>query len=134
MNGDLFFRILFLVLFVPGTVIRGYYARKVRATRKRRSMKERLEDTVQAEGKAGAILLLVQGIYLIITVTLYLLFSHDFMHMRAKRGTLPGTSPCFSARKRKAPKNRAHLVLGLVTLKDLPSPSTVLKDMRKYIR
>lgn len=75
MNGDLFFRILFLVLFVPGTGIRGYYARKVRATRKRRSMKERLEDTVQAEGKAGAILLLAQGIYLIIIVILYLLFS-----------------------------------------------------------
>lgn len=75
MNGDLFFRILFLVLFVPGVAIRGYYARRVRATRKRRSMKERLADTVQAEGKAGTILLIAQGIYLIIIVPFYLLFS-----------------------------------------------------------
>ena len=53
MNGDLLFRILFLVLFLLGVSIRGYYARKVRATRKRRSIKERLEDTVQTEGKGG---------------------------------------------------------------------------------
>ena len=75
MNGDLLFRILFLVLFLLGVSIRGYYARKVRATQKRRSIKERLEDTVQAEGKAGAILLIAQGIYLIIIVPVYLLFS-----------------------------------------------------------
>jgi protein-S-isoprenylcysteine O-methyltransferase Ste14 len=38
-------------------------------------MKERLEDTVQAEGKAGAILLFAQGTFLVITVPLYVLFS-----------------------------------------------------------
>jgi len=75
LNGDLLFRILFLVVFVPGIAIRGYYTRRVRATRKRRSWKERLEDTVQAEGKTGAILLIGQGIYLIIAVLLYLLLS-----------------------------------------------------------
>lgn len=75
MNDDLLFRILFLALFLPGITIRAYYTRKVRATRKRRSMKERFEDTVQAEGKAGAILLIAQGIYLIVIVPLYLLFS-----------------------------------------------------------
>jgi len=75
MDGDLLFRILFLVLFLPGTAIRGYYARKVRATRKKRSMRERLEDTAQVEGKVGAILLMVQGVYLIIAVPIYLLFS-----------------------------------------------------------
>jgi len=75
LNGDLLFRILFLVLFVPGIGIRGYYTRRVRATRKRRSWKERLRDTVQAEGKTGALLLIGQGIYLIIAVPLYLLLS-----------------------------------------------------------
>ena len=75
MNGDLLFRILFLALFLPGTAIRGYYTRKVRATRKKRSIKERFEDTAQAEGKACAILLIAQGIYLIVTVPIYLLFS-----------------------------------------------------------
>lgn len=75
MNGDLLFRILFLALFLPGTAIRGYYTRKVRATRKKRSIKERFEDTAQVEGKACAILLIAQGVYLIIIVPIYLLFS-----------------------------------------------------------
>jgi len=75
MNGDLLFRVLFLAVFLPGTIIRGYYTRKVRATRKKRSIKERFEDTVQAEGKACAILLIAQGVYLIVIVPMYLLFS-----------------------------------------------------------
>ena len=75
MNGEILFRILFLVLFVPGIGVRGYYTVKVRATRKRRSWKERLKDTVQTEGETGAIILISQGIYLIVAVPLYLLFS-----------------------------------------------------------
>lgn len=75
MGGELVFRILFIALFLPGTAIRGYYTRKSRATRKKHSIKERFEDTAQAEGKACAILLIAQGIYLIIAVPLYLLFS-----------------------------------------------------------
>ena len=75
MDGDLFFRILFLILFIPGTVIRGYYTLRVRAIRKRRSWNERLRDTVQAEGKAGAVLLIGQGIYLIVALLLYLFLS-----------------------------------------------------------
>lgn len=75
MDGDLLFRVLFLVLFLPGVMIRGYYTRRVQATRERRSIKERFENTVQAEGKAAAVLLIGQGIYLIIIVPLYLLFS-----------------------------------------------------------
>jgi len=75
MDGDLLFRVLFLVLFLLGVMIRGYYTRRVQATRKRRSIKERFENTVQAEGKATAVLLIGQGIYLIIIVPLYLLFS-----------------------------------------------------------
>ena len=77
MNGDLLFRVLFLAVFLPGTLIRGYYTRKVRATRKKRSIKERFEDTAQAEGKMCAILLIAQGVYLIVIVPIYLLFSHS---------------------------------------------------------
>lgn len=75
MNGDLLFRILFLVLFVPGVGIRAYYARRLRATRERRSWKKRLENTVQTEGRAGAVLLFGQGIYLCIALPLYLFLS-----------------------------------------------------------
>lgn len=73
MNGDLLFRILFLVIFVPGAGIRAYYTGRVRATRKKRSMKERLSDTVEAEGTTGAALLMGQGIFLFAALTIYLL-------------------------------------------------------------
>ncbi|UCE15768.1 MAG: isoprenylcysteine carboxylmethyltransferase family protein [Candidatus Bathyarchaeota archaeon] len=75
MDSELVFSILFLVLFLLGTAIRGYYTRKVRATRKKRSIRERFKDTAQVEGKFGAILLMVQGVYLIIALHLYLIFS-----------------------------------------------------------
>jgi len=75
MNGENIFLILFFVLFLPGIAIRGYYTRKVQATRKKRSIRERFKDIAQAEGKFCAVLLMVQGVYLIITVLLYLLFS-----------------------------------------------------------
>ena len=74
MNGDLIFRILFLVLFLMGTAIRGYYARKGRATRKKFSPREKLQEAVQFEGKALVILYLVQAVYLIIAIALYLFF------------------------------------------------------------
>lgn len=82
MDGDLLFRVLFLVLFILGVMIRGYCTRRVQATRERRSIKERFEDTVQAEGKAAAVLLIGQGIYLIIIVPLYLLFSPSLSWFR----------------------------------------------------
>jgi len=72
-NGDLIFRILFLVLFVAGSAIRGYYARKI--PRKERSIRERLRDAAQVEGKVRAVLLRAQGFYLIVAAPLYLLFS-----------------------------------------------------------
>ncbi|MFQ6075937.1 MAG: isoprenylcysteine carboxylmethyltransferase family protein, partial [Candidatus Bathyarchaeia archaeon] len=73
MNDDFIFRILFLVLFLAGGGIRGYYARKI--LDRKRSIRERLRDTAQVEGKVCAILLMAQGVYLIITMALYLLFS-----------------------------------------------------------
>jgi hypothetical protein len=51
-----------------------------------------------------------------------------------KGGDLRGISPRLTTYKCKGPKNEAQHASGLVTLKDLPIPSTVLKDMRKYIR
>ena len=73
MNDDFIFRILFFVLFLAGSAIRGYYARKI--PRKKRSILQRLKDAAQVEGKVCAILLRAQGFYLIIAVPLYLLFS-----------------------------------------------------------
>jgi len=73
LNDDFIFRILFLVIFLAGSLIRGYYARKIPS--KKRSILERLKDAAQVEGKVCAIILRAQGFYLIIVVLLYLLFS-----------------------------------------------------------
>jgi len=73
LNDDFIFRILFLVIFLAGSLIRGYYARKIPS--KKRSILERLKDAAQVEGKVCAITLRAQGFYLIIVVLLYLLFS-----------------------------------------------------------
>lgn len=75
MDAELLFRILFLIVFLPGVTIRAYYTRKVQAAHRKLSMKERLNDIANAEGKANATLLIVQGTYLIIILPLYLLYS-----------------------------------------------------------
>lgn len=78
MIGDLLFRMLFLSVFVPGVAIRTYYIRKIRAVRKRRSIKERFEATERGEGRVGLILLLAEGILLLVAVPLYLCSSPGF--------------------------------------------------------
>lgn len=75
MDDDLIFRLLFLVIFLAGSAIRGYYTRLLYPKRKKRSMRERWKDTAQAEGKGCAILLMGLGIYLVIAVPIYLFFS-----------------------------------------------------------
>lgn len=75
MNGELLFRLLFIVLFVPGVSIRFYYARRTRETRKEQSIKERLKSTIQTEGMSGTVLLIVQGLFLPFAILLYLMSS-----------------------------------------------------------
>lgn len=75
MNDYFLFHILFLVLFLAGSAIRGYYTRKKLALGRKRSAWERFRNTAEMEGMAFAILLLAQGISLIVAVPIYLLFS-----------------------------------------------------------
>jgi protein-S-isoprenylcysteine O-methyltransferase Ste14 len=79
MNDETVFLVLFVALVFIGTSIRGYYTRKIQKTHQRLSVKERIEEIVRAEGKASAVLLIVQGVYLIALLPPYLLFPSNFL-------------------------------------------------------
>lgn len=73
MDTELVFRILFLLLLLAGSAIRGHYARKL--PERKGSIRERLKDVARVEGWSWAVLLTVQGLYLIVATALYLLAS-----------------------------------------------------------
>ena len=79
MNDDTLFLVLFVALVFIGTSIRGYYTRKIQKTQQRFSVKERVEEIVRAEGRASAVLLMVQGVYLVALLPLYVLFPSNFL-------------------------------------------------------
>ncbi len=70
------FRILFLALFLAGSAVRAYYTRKLRLTipDTERSVWERLRDAAAVEGGFAAVLLTAQGIFLSVTMVLYVFF------------------------------------------------------------
>jgi protein-S-isoprenylcysteine O-methyltransferase Ste14 len=78
-NGDVVFLVLFFVLVFIGTGIRRYYSYKVEKKRQKLSVRERIEEMTQAEGRTFTVLLIAQGIYLIVLLPLYLLFSSSFL-------------------------------------------------------
>ena len=65
MNDNTVFLLLFVALVFIGTSIRGYYTRKKQKTQQRFSVKDQVAEIVRAEGRASAVLLTVQGVYLI---------------------------------------------------------------------
>jgi len=74
-NGELVYKILFLVLFIPGVFVRGLYAYKIRPYVKRRSLRERLKFLFETEGYLGALLLLGQGVVLFVGLVIYLFYT-----------------------------------------------------------
>jgi len=79
MNDDMVFLVLFVALIFIGTSIRRYYSYKIERTRHKLSIKERIEEMIQAEGRMFAILFLAQTVYIIVLLPLYLLFSSSFV-------------------------------------------------------
>jgi protein-S-isoprenylcysteine O-methyltransferase Ste14 len=79
MNDDMVFLVLFVALIFIGTGIRRYYTYKIEKARQRLSVRERIEEMIQAEGKAFTVLLIAQGVYIIALLPLYLLFSSSFL-------------------------------------------------------
>ena len=51
MNDDMVFLVLFVALIFIGTGIRRYYTYKIKKTRQRLSVKERIEEMIRAEGR-----------------------------------------------------------------------------------
>jgi uncharacterized membrane protein len=78
MNDNTVFLVLFVALVFIGTSIRGYYTRKIQKTQQKFSVKEQVAEIVRAEERASAVLLMVQGVYLIALVPLYVLFPSTF--------------------------------------------------------
>jgi protein-S-isoprenylcysteine O-methyltransferase Ste14 len=79
MNDDMVFLVLFFALIFIGTGIRRYYTYKIEKTRQRLSVKERIEEMIRAEGRTFTVLLIAQGVYMIILLPLYFLFSSSFL-------------------------------------------------------
>jgi len=72
-DGELIFSILFLILALVGRGIRGYYSLKGQTPGKKRSVRERWKEATRVEGTARVILLMVNGVFLLIAIVLYLL-------------------------------------------------------------
>ena len=79
MNDDMFFLVLFLAIIFIGTGIRRYYSYKIEKNRQNLSIRERIEEMIQAEGKQFTLVLIAQGIYIVILLPLYLLFPSSFV-------------------------------------------------------
>lgn len=73
MNGDFFFLILFLVIFITGMIIRGYYGRRSPDLQKTR--RERLRTAVEHEGRLSFALLMLQMVFMLAAVVLYIFFT-----------------------------------------------------------
>jgi protein-S-isoprenylcysteine O-methyltransferase Ste14 len=79
MDDDMVFLVLSVALIFLGTGIRRYYTFKIEKTRRRLSVRERIEEMIQAEGRTFTVLLIAQGVYIIVLLPLYLLFSSRFL-------------------------------------------------------
>jgi protein-S-isoprenylcysteine O-methyltransferase Ste14 len=79
MNNDMVFLVLFLATIFIGTGVRRYYQYKIEKNRQKLSVRERIEEMVQAEGKLFTLLLVAQGIYIVISLILYLFFSSSII-------------------------------------------------------
>lgn len=79
MNDDMFLLVLFLAIIFIGTGIRRYYSYKIEKNRQNLSIRERIEEMIQAEGKQFTLVLIAQGIYIVILLPLYLLFPSSFV-------------------------------------------------------
>ena len=79
MDDNIVFLVLFLAIIFIGTGIRRYYSYKIEKNSQKLSIRERMAEMIQAEGKLFTFLIMAQGIYIVILLMLYLLFSSSFV-------------------------------------------------------
>jgi len=78
-DDNIVFLVLFLAIIFIGTGIRRYYSYKIEKNSQKLSIRERMAEMIQAEGKLFTFLIMAQGIYIVILLMLYLLFSSSFV-------------------------------------------------------
>jgi protein-S-isoprenylcysteine O-methyltransferase Ste14 len=76
MNGDFLFLIFFLVIFIVGMAIRGYYGRRSPDLEKPRG--ERLRSAIEHEGRLSFTLLMLQMLFMLFAVVVYIFFTPLF--------------------------------------------------------
>ena len=79
MNQDTVFLVLLSAIIFIGTGIRRYYSYKIEKTSQRLSVRERIEEMMQAEGRIFAVLYYASSVYVIILLLLNLLFPSNFV-------------------------------------------------------
>ncbi len=75
MDQELIFRVLFLIIFLVGFVIRSYYDHRSRTAGKRQPIWKRWNELAQVEGKVNVILWVIHNTYWMIAAAFYVLAS-----------------------------------------------------------
>ena len=79
MNEDMVFLVLLSAIVFIGTGIRRYYSYRIEKISQRLSVRERIEEMIQAEGRIFAVLYYASSVYVIILLLLNLLFPYSFI-------------------------------------------------------
>jgi len=75
MTEDTIFFVLFFVIVLAGLSIRRYYSYKIERTHQRPSLRKRVKEMLQAEGRLFSVLYFASNLYATVLFLLYLLFS-----------------------------------------------------------
>lgn len=78
MTEDLFFLVLFFIIVITGLGIRRYYSYKIEKTR-RLSLRDRVKEMVQAEGRFFSVLYFASNFYASALFLLYLFFPSSLV-------------------------------------------------------
>ncbi|RLF22591.1 MAG: hypothetical protein DRN15_03830 [Thermoprotei archaeon] len=78
LSEEFIYKMLFLILFIPGTLIRGLYVHRARSHVEKRPLKERLRLLLETEGYLGTLLLLGQGAVVLAGLVIYLFLLPSF--------------------------------------------------------
>ncbi len=76
MNGHLLFLVFFLVIFIVGMIVRGYYGRQ--SPDREKPLRDRLRAAVEHEGQLSFAILMLQAVFMIAAVVLYIFFTPQF--------------------------------------------------------
>jgi len=76
MNGHLLFLVFFLIIFFVGMIVRGCYGRQ--SPDREKPLCDRLRAAVEHEGQLSFGLLILQAVFMIVAVVLYIFFTPQF--------------------------------------------------------